>query len=564
MNHRWEGPQILLDRTATWAGVCRDFTHWLPAEFNVGRAVAHTGDAEARSRLAILQVQEDGEVVKWTFGELDRLSDRLANALRAHGVTAGDRVAVWLPQSFELVLAHVASYKLGAVVVPLFVNFGHDALVTRVNGSGARVLFVGDANAAQIVDGRGDMPSVDLVLSIACSSADGSSPAASDFWNFLKQGSELFQFTPTSCEDPAFLCYTSGTTGSPKGALHAHRVLLGHLAGISVTHNLAPRPGDLFWTPADWGWMGGLFDVLFPALYWGIPVVAYRMPKFDPEETYHVLERFDVQNAFIPPTAMRLMKSVPNPRERWSLRLRTIASGGESLGAETLEWAERELGADVNEFYGQTECNLILGNCKALFPNKGGSMGRPLPGRNVHILGATGEEAAIGEVGEVVVAADDPIAMLGYWNNDAATQAKISNGVLHTGDLASCDEDGDFFFVGRNDDVISSAGYRIGPTDIENALYRHPRVSMVAVIGTPDPVRGESVKAVVVLSDGGVQEESQLTAELQDLVRSTVGSYAYPRQIEYVTELPMTSTGKVQRGKLRDRDKARLTDPAPD
>lgn len=559
MHMSW-GPDIRLSRDATWESVVRQYRHWLPDRFNIGTAVAHTGDPAAGSKVAIYQVLEDGGARAWTFGDLDALSNRLANALSSRGIGRGDRVAVWLPQSFELVVAHVAAYKLGAVVVPLFINFGRDAVVSRVGKSEARAMFVSSGVVDEIVEGIAETPSVELLIALEGRSTTDGRPAVTSFWPFLEQGDRRFAAVDTAIEDPAFLCFTSGTTGAPKGALHAQRVLLGTMSGISFTHDLAPRPGDVFWTPADWGWMGGLFDVLFPALYWGLPVVAHRMPKFDPEKAYAVLERFGVQNAFIPPTALRLMKSISNPSARWSFNLRTIASGGEALGADTLEWAERTLGAHVNEFYGQTECNLMLGNCADVFERRPGSMGRVIPGRNVNLVDQDGHPVGVGEEGELVAGMGDPIMMLGYWGDDEATKAKFADGVMHTGDLATRDEEGFYYFVGRNDDVISSAGYRIGPTDIENAIMRHAAVQSVAVIGKPDEIRGEVVKAFLVLNDPESVDTGPLTTEIQAMVRSAVGGHAYPREVEYVDELPMTSTGKIRRAVLREVERARLVE----
>ena len=532
----------------------------------MGTAVAHTFEPDFRNRVAIFQVREDGTEKAWTFGDLDQYANRLANALASKGLGVGDRIAVWLPQSFELVVAHVAAFKLGAISVPLFINFGREAVVSRLTKSGARAVIATAESVEGLRDDHARTPSLELIVANGELDRPDESvvdrPTAVEFWSFLAKGQPRFDAVDTALDDPAFLCFTSGTSGAPKGALHAHRVLLGHLPGVSVTHEIAPRPGDRFWTPADWGWMGGLFDALFPALYWGVPVVAHRMQKFDPVGAYDVLERLGVRNAFIPPTALRMMSTVANPAKRWSLALNTVASGGEALGAATLEWAEEALGVHVNEFYGQTECNLILGNCGQLFERIPGSMGRAMPGRSSVIVDEHGREVFQGTIGELAVRVGDPIMMLGYWDDDAATAAKISDGLWHTGDLASCDELGNHFFVGRNDDIISSAGYRIGPTDIENAIQQHPAVAAVAVIGKPDEMRGESVKAVVVLNDPAALDATELTPTLQGLVREAVGGHAYPREIEYVDELPRTSTGKIRRGMLRKLEQNVVPRPA--
>lgn len=570
---------IRLSRDADWRSVVDSYTHVRPARFNLGTAVAHSGDRDLANNVAILAVDENGGVRPWTFGDLDQHSNQLANALAAQGVVPGDRVAVWLPQSFELVVAHVAAYKLGAIAVPLFINFGRDAVVSRVGQSAARAIVITDGALDEFVAGLDETPGIELIITAGSTGSGWAStdpqggdgreartgvrgtgqrgPVIASFWSLVEQGSPRFVAVNSRPEDPAFLCYTSGTTGPPKGALHGHQVLLGHLAGISVTHDLAPRPGDLFWTPADWGWMGGLFDVLFPALHWGRPVVAHRTRKFDAERTLRMLQRLGVRNAFIPPTALRMMRAALPPGRTHELALRTIASGGEALGSETLAWAQETIGAHVNEFYGQTECNIILGNSAELFPAVPGSMGRAIPGRSIDLVDTEGNTVSDGQVGELVVREGDPVMMLGYWNDEDATKHKITGGVLHTGDLASRDAEGNYYFAGRDDDIISSAGYRIGPTDIENAITGHPAVTAAAVIGKPDEIRGEVVKAVVVLADPSAVDQGALTSELTEIVRTAVGAHAYPRDIEYVTELPMTSTGKIRRAPLRELEKTR-------
>lgn len=540
----------------SWGHLASQFRQRVPVSFNIGSAVVHSGDPSFKSRVAITQANPDGTATHWTYWELDRLSNRLANAMRDHGIGSGDRVAVWLPQAVELVLSHVAGYKIGAIVVPLFTAFGREAVRHRLTNSGAKCLIASADKLEEFGDELNDTAVVLRLTVPEARPAGGQGPlrkGSYDFWPFLQAGAPACDPAETSSEDPAFLCYTSGTTGPPKGALHAHRVLLGTLAGLSLTHNLCPNAGDLFWTPADWGWMGGLFDVLFPAMYWGVPVLAFRTKKFDPEEAFQMIERFGVQNAFIPPTALRLMRTVRSPGSHRELPLKTIASGGESLGAETYEWAHREIGADINEFYGQTECNLMTASCAALGVSRPGSMGKATPGRKVGLVDEAGRPIdRPGKVGELVAAAPDPIMMLRYWDNPNATSEKVRDGVLHTGDLARFDEDGYFYFVGRNDDVISSAGYRIGPADIEDALHSHEQVALAAAVGVPDAVRGEVVKAFVVLVEGA-EPSDRLGQELQALVRERVGGHAYPREVVYLSELPMTSTGKVRRADLRNR-----------
>jgi acetyl-CoA synthetase len=343
----------------------------------------------------------------------------------------------------------------------------------------------------------------------------------------------------TLAEDPALIIYTSGTTGAAKGALHAHRVLLGHLPGVEMPQNLFPQPGDLFWTPADWAWIGGLLDVLLPSLFHGVPVLAHRMAKFDPELALTLMRQHGVRNAFLPPTALKLLRQVPDARG-FGARPRSIGSGGETLGAELLEWGREAFGITINEFYGQTECNLVVSSCGVLFPPKPGWAGRAVPGHEVTI-----------REGEIAVRAPDPVMMLRYWNRPEETAAKYRDGWLMTGDAGEMDEEGFIRFVGRADDVITSAGYRIGPAEVEDCLMRHPAVAMAAVIGVPDPLRTERVAAAVVLRSG-FEGSEELAKDLQMHVRTRLAAHLYPREVRFVATLPQTATGKIMRRTLRD------------
>lgn len=548
----WETLTARLPRHLDYATLYQRFTWQLPAAYNIGVDVCdrHAWD---RGRLALIYDGDDGRVEHWTFWDLKRSSDRLANALRGLGIARGDRVAVLLSQSPQLPIAHIATYKLGAIALPLFALFGPDALQYRLGDSGASVLITDTEHYEVVAALRPALPDLQWVVL-----TDGARPGALAFDDLLQRGSPNFTPVATTPDDPALVMYTSGTTGPPKGALHGHRVLLGHLPGVSLPHDLLPRAGDLFWTPADWAWIGGLYDVLFPALHWAIPIVAHRMPKFDPERAFALLERWGVRNVFFPPTALKLLRAVDRPRERWRLEVETIACGGEPLGEETLAWARDALGITINEFYGQTECNVVLGNCAVLLPPKPGSMGRPLPGHRVAVLDAAGAPLGPGQVGEVAVHAPDPVMFLRYWNNEAATRAKFAGDWLKTGDLARVDEEGYFFFVGRDDDIINSAGYRLGPAEIEETLTSHPAVLMAAAVGKPDPVRGQAVKAFVLLREADAASPA-LAMELQQLVKQRLGAHEYPREVEFVRELPLTPSGKIQRHILRRREETQTS-----
>ncbi len=537
----------MLQRAESYEALCRDFRWRVPERYNIGVDVCDKWAGES-DRLALIHKRPDGQVERHTFGDLKRLSNRLANALVARGVAQGDRIGILLPQAPETAITHIAAYKLGAVAVPLFTLFGPEALEYRLENSGAKALVTDAGGVAKVAEIRENLPDLSLVLSI-----DGPGEGALDFHGEIGKASDRFTAVDTAADDPALIIYTSGTTGPPKGALHAHRTLLGHLPGVELPQEFFPQEGDLFWTPADWAWIGGLIDVLLPAWHHGVPVLACRLAKFDPEEAFALMAEFGVRNAFMPPTALKMMRRVASPRERWNYALRSIGSGGETLGAELLDWGRETFGLTVNEFYGQTECNLVVANCAGLMPVKPGSMGRAVPGHEVAIVDPEGQPLPPGEAGTIAVRRPDPVMFLEYWKNPQATARKFAGDWLLTGDMARQDADGYFHFLGRDDDVITSGGYRIGPGEIEDCLLKHPAVALAAAVGVPDDLRGERVKAFVVLQHG-FQGNAGLATEIQDYVKTRLAAHEYPREVEFLAELPMTATGKIMRRELRNRE----------
>ena len=519
----------------------------IPDRFNIATACLDR-HAVGKGRPALICVEADGAAWTISFDTLLTWTCRLANALTGLGAEAGDRVAILLPQSVETAIAHFATYRAGLIALPLFTLFGEEALAFRLVDSGARFLITDRTNAAKLADIWDQLPALERVLLV--DGEDG--PGTVDFWATLNRGAAQFTPVDTAAEDPALIIYTSGTTGQPKGALHAHRVLLGHLPGVEHPHQFFPQRGDRFWTPADWAWIGGLLDVLLPSLYHGVPVVANRMTKFDPEAAFDVITRYGVRNIFFPPTALKLMREAP---ARQHTGVRSIGSGGESLGEALLVWGEETFGVSIAEFYGQTECNLVVGSNPALFPTQPGAIGKAIPGHRVAILAEDGRVVPDGEVGQIAVQSPDPVMFLRYWNQPSATAAKFVDGpdgrYLLTGDTGSRDADGYFRFVAREDDVITSAGYRIGPGEIEDCLLSHPAVSMAAVVGVPDPIRTEIIKAVVVPKPG-VEAGARLKSDLQTHVKVRLAAHEYPRIVEFRDRLPMTATGKIIRRALRD------------
>ena len=525
----------------------RQFRWQVPARYNIGVDVCDRwADAEP-GRLAILHVRPDGREDAITYGWLRETSNRLANVLRAHGIARGDRVAILLPQAPEVAAAHIAIYKLGCIALPLAVLFGTDALSYRLQNSGAAALLTNAQGVTSVAELRQNLPDLKLVLSL-----DGTGAGVVDFAAALTRAATDFTVVDTSADDPAMMVYTSGTTGQPKGALHAHRVLLGHFPGVETYNDFFPQAGDRIWTPADWAWAGGLLNVLLPGLHYGVPVVARRFEKFDPEEAFALMARAQIRNAFIPPTALRMMRAAPNPQGRHAIKMRAIGSGGETLGAETYEWGKSTFGLTINEFYGQTECNIVLSACGALGVSKPGAIGKPVPGHTVAVIDRDGRPMKAGEVGQIAVQRPDPVMFLEYWGKPEATREKFIGDWLITGDQGVMDEDGYFSFVGRDDDVITSAGFRIGPGEIEDCLIRHPAVALAAAVGKPDPLRTEIVKAFIVLKKNYAASEA-LAAEIQNFVKTRLSGHEYPREVAFIDDMPMTTTGKVIRRLLRER-----------
>jgi acetyl-CoA synthetase len=523
----------------------REFRWPNPATYNIGVAACDRWAEHDATRTALIDADPSGRCTEISYGWLRETSNRLANALRAHGVARGDRVAILLPQSPDVAAIHIAIYKLAAIALPLAVLFGTDAMSYRLQNAGAKVLITNAQGLAKLEQIRDGLPGLATVMSI-----DGPGDDALGLHDTLALASTAFVPVATAPDDPAMMIYTSGTTGQPKGALHAHRVLFGHFPGIEMPHDLFPQPGDRFWTPADWAWAGGLLDCLLPSLAYGVPVVARRFDRFDPEEAFAVMAKTGVRNAFIPPTALRMMRAAPHPNGRHDIRLRSVGSGGESLGAETYEWGKSALGLVINEFYGQTECNLVVGSCAVLGVTRPGAMGKAIPGHVVGVIRPDGMLCAPGEVGQIAIKRPDPVMFLSYWDKPEATRQKFIGDWMTTGDQGVADSQGYIAFVGRDDDVITSSGYRIGPGEIEDCLIAHPAVALAAAVGKRDALRTEIVKAFIVLKPG-IAPSDALAADIQDFVRQRLSAHEYPREVAFIAEMPMTTTGKVIRRLLR-------------
>lgn len=541
----------------------RSFRWYVPREFNIADVCGRRW-AGQRSRVALHFEDEAGRASTYTYAALAADANRLSNALAALGVQRGQRVAIVLAQRPETVVAHLALYQMGAIAMPLSVLFGPDALEYRLQDSEA-VAAICDATALPtLLALRASCPQLKHLIAVGAS-AEG----VRDWNSLLARAADDFTAVATRATDPALLIYTSGTTGPPKGALMPHCALIGNLPGFVASQNWFPQPGDVFWSPADWAWTGGLMDALLPTLYFGFPIVGAQ-GRFSPERALHLVQRYGVTNAFLFPTALKMMmRSDAWADARGKVRLRAIMSAGEAVGTAVFDWTREALGVTVNEMFGQTEMNYVVGNSHEKWPARPGSMGRPYPGHRVAVIDDDGRELPAGETGEVAVhrrdihGDPDPVFFLEYWRNPEATRKKFTGAIddswCRTGDLASCDANGYLWYRGRADDMFKAAGYRIGPSEIENCLLKHPAVANVAVVPKPDPERGNVVKAFVVLAPGHAGD-SRLIEALQAHVRGKLAPYEYPKEIEFVAELPMTTTGKVQRRVLRERELARARD----
>ncbi len=580
----------------TYESLHGQFRWQVPEAFNMAEVCSRrwAQAADAGQRIAIhadgpgLQARAHG------YAELQQQANRLSNALTQLRVGPGDRVAIVLPQRFETAVAYMAVLQMGAVAMPLSTLFGPEALEFRLNDSAASVLICDDAAIVPIQNLRGNCEALRHVIGVGDSaSGDAGGGAAAmadlDYAGLLAEHPPGYEPAPTRADDPAVLIYTSGTTGNPKGALIPHRALIGNLTGFVCSQNWfgfdpqdrgpltklpQPKTPSVFWSPADWSWTGGLMDALLPSLYFGRPIVAWN-GRFSPQTAFELLQKYEVTHTFLFPTALKaMMKAFPQPRKFFKLRLQAIMSAGEAVGDAVFGYCQKELGVTVNEMFGQTEVNYIVGNCAIFYPARPGSMGKGYPGHRVAVINEQGRECAAGSIGEVAIhrrdvhGDPDPIFFLGYWKNEAGTRDKYTGDWCRTGDLALRDKDGYLWYQGRADDMFKAAGYRIGPGEIENCLLKHPAVANAAVVPKPDAERGALVKAYVVLTAEAAAErgdepvsrnewERRLMIDLQRHVKGKLAPYEYPKEIEFLDALPMTTTGKVQRRVLRLQEEAR-------
>ncbi len=584
----------------------------VPEHFNMAEVCSRrwAAQADASTRVAIVEhaaVDANGYVVaprSYSFAQLQQAADAFSHVLTDLGVQRGDRVAIVLPQRFETAVAYVAVMQMGAVAMPLSLLFGPEALEYRLQDSEAVVAIADASSVSNVLAVRAQCPALREVIGVDLSNAADMLHVDVDYASAIAAQQRSFNAVQTKADEGAVLIYTSGTTGPPKGALIPHRALIGNLTGFVCSQNwfgfstvaapstsaaapsasasksqhLPTRSAAVFWSPADWAWTGGLMDALLPTLYFGRPIVAWN-GRFSPELAFTLMQQHGVTHTFLFPTALKaMMKAYPKPSSQFKLKLQAMMSAGEAVGDAVFGYCQTQLGVTVNEMFGQTEINYIVGNCamewctmgegvsahrkNVGWPAKPGSMGKGYPGHRVAVIDDDGNECPSGVPGDVALnrynqhGQPDPIFFLGYWKNEKSTLGKYTGDWCRTGDMAVRDEDGYLWYQGRADDVFKAAGYRIGPSEIENCLVKHPTVANAAVVPKPDAERGALVKAYVVLAPGHEASDA-LVADLQLHVRGKLAPYEYPKEIEFIRELPMTTTGKVQRRVLRLQEEER-------
>ena len=564
-----------------------EFRWAVPEHFNIAQVCCQRWATaqNATKNVAVIVSGTGAGATFHSYSELQHQANRLSNVLAVLGVGRGDRVAIVMPQCFETAVAYMAVLQMGAVAMPLSMLFGPEALEFRLHDSEA-VVAIGDASSLEGLQAvRDNCPLLRTVLGVGLL-AQTLGGCDFNYSAALAQQPAEFTLVSTLADEAAVLIYTSGTTGHPKGALIPHRALIGNLTGFVCSQNWFGFDGKdnaqsdaVFWSPADWAWTGGLMDALLPTLYFGRPIVAFH-GRFSPQTALELMAQFGVTHTFLFPTALKaMMKACPGTptvtvRQQFDLKLAAIMSAGEAVGDAVFDYCHTQLGVTVNEMFGQTEVNYIVGNCAAMWPPKPGSMGMAYPGHRVAVIDDDGQECPVGVAGDVALnrfdvhGHPDPIFFLGYWKNAASTRDKFTGDWCRTGDLATRDAHGYLWYQGRADDVFKAAGYRIGPGEIENCLVKHPAVANAAVVPKPDAARGALVKAYVVIAPEFIASradstkarglfDAELIAELQQHVKGKLAPYEYPKEIEFVDSLPMTTTGKVQRRVLRLQEEAR-------
>ncbi len=523
---------------AAYEEMRKAFSWQVPRRYNIAADVLDKHDP---SRPAMYWEDWEGNERTLTFGDMQALTNRTANALRAYGVGEGDRVAVMLPPVPEAAAAFLATYKLGAILLSLSILYGDDSIVHRLRDCSAKVIVTDGANRDRIDRVRDELPELEHVLVVD-----------EEFGRAVDRTSDRFETLDTPADQAAQIYYTSGTTGHAKGIVHAHRYLLAHNE-FELVHDV--RDDEVFHSTGEWAWIAGIIPGVLGPWRFGTPIAVFaRKGGYDPQQTLYMLEKYRVENLFATPTALRAMAALGDVSDRYpSISLRLACGAGEPLNPEVISWFTSQFGIPVMDYYGLSESYPLCSNYPTM-EIRPGSMGKPLPGWDIALLDDGEQPVPTGETGEICLRArTNPHYPLGYWNRADDSQRVFGGEWFHTHDVARLDDDGYVWFEGRNDDVIISAGYRIGPFEVESALVAHPKVVEAAAVASPDDLRGHIVKAFVRVAPG-TEPSDELAREIQSFVREHLSAYAYPRAIEFVDDLPKTLTGKIRRIELREAE----------
>jgi acetyl-CoA synthetase len=521
---------------------CAAFQWNIPRLYNAGQ-IACGQYAESEEDTALTIAGADGQASQYSYGQLNAFSNKLANYFKALGLSKGDRVGFLLPASFQAAAACMAALKSGLVIVPIFTGVTAGVLGQRVAASGLRVLLIGTSGSALVEE----IASTIQERSVKVVPLVGPSLRNHDLLETLTAGtSSAFETVGTTPNDPAFLAFTSGSEGVPKGVLHAHRELI----GATSTFGLRTRPfgkGEVTWSPADWSWLMGL-NVAFCAWYSGGSVLLQEASVFDPGQALKLMADFGVQHASLMPTALTLIQKTDKRIHHPALR--TLATGGETLGGEIFDWVRERFGIPLDEFFGMSECPALIGNGD-IVESRRGALGVALPGHDVQVVDEQGEILPDGDLGYIAVNKSDPGMFLGYWRDMELIPPEFRGNYYLTSDLARKDVDGYFWHVGRGDDVIKSGGYRIGPGEIEDCAASHPRVQLAGAVSHKDNIVGQVVKLWIQLKAGDTQS-AELEKDIRQHIQQRLPSYQWPRRIEFIANMPLTSSGKINRRELRE------------
>jgi len=535
---------MILPNRNSYDDIYNGFSWDIPEYYNIASDVCDR-HVERKTPALIFDLDSGNEV--YSFQQLQEAANQFANVLAKKHISIGDQIAIVAQPCFAIPVAHIGAWKAGVVSCAAATLFAADALAFRFNTSKTKLVVTDFENLSKVEEAVKQAHCVTEILVFSrCGTIDGS------FWKEISDASKLYNNVLTRSNDAAFLNFTSGTTGLPKGVLAPHSHMLGQGAAMEFLYNF-PEPGDVMWSPADWAWLAGQMCTLMAGLFLGMTVIARPREGFDAKDAYRILAEHKVTHTLLIPTMMKLMRQVDKVDQlKSNLCVKVVATGGEPCGAELYHWCREVLDAPLNETFGQTECATMICNNQMVMDAPFGCLGKSTPGLHAAIIDDSGKELPAGETGEIAARTPHPIIFSSYLGNSDATKDKHINGWMRTGDLGRMDKDGYFWYVGRADDVITSSGYRIGPGEVENALLIHPSVALSAVIGLPDPDRTEIVAAYIILVEGTKPTE-ELSTDIRNFVRDTLARHEIPRKIVFVTELPLTTTGKIMRKKLKNQ-----------